>query len=69
MDDVGRWCLIIIFSILSFLFCAAETALTNYNENRLEELAEEDKAKKRIAKSILSRPTSRQAVSYTHLAR
>ncbi|MBS1473625.1 MAG: HlyC/CorC family transporter [Massilimaliae sp.] len=61
MDDVGRWCLIIIFSILSFLFCAAETALTNYNENRLEELAEEDKAKKRIAKSILSRPTSRQA--------
>lgn len=60
MDDIGRWCLFLLFLILSFLFCAAKTALSSYNESKLEELADGHKNSEKLLHLLKTHSESRQ---------
>jgi putative hemolysin len=55
MDDVGRWTLLIIFFILSFLFCAAECALLSTSEAKLQKAADQRKDNPPQAWKLLSK--------------
>ncbi|MGI5960266.1 MAG: hemolysin family protein [Massiliimalia sp.] len=62
MDDVGRWLLLLIFGVLSFCFCTAETALLSMNESKLKALMETNEKYGKIGNQLNQQPLRKKVI-------